>query len=291
MPGSFHDVVESKVAPMLVTGSYVGWLIDIAGKYLQASRLDEWHMEPYLTPEEGLQAVYAYARVYNEPITNETAGQINHLCMSDPFFISRVFLSNYPGRDLASEKGVVDVMEYEINNRHSRMSKTWSEYIQLTLQKVNDRYAKQMLLHLSKHADRYWTNKELKSELGIDLSLDEIQKRLILMHEADVIEWGASDIQFRGLQDGTLNLILRNRFQEEIKGFAPDLKREFHEQIAELKKDKDRLQGMLNNLTGKFAEMQLAGAMPPAPLTDHARLHRAAGLHAEEMASRDQTAS
>ncbi|MCP4754555.1 MAG: hypothetical protein GY866_27040, partial [Proteobacteria bacterium] len=93
MPGSFHDVVESKVAPMLVTGSYVGWLIDIAGKYLQASRLDEWHMDPYLTPEEGLQAVYAYAKVYNRPITNETAAQINRLCMSDPFFISRLYLS------------------------------------------------------------------------------------------------------------------------------------------------------------------------------------------------------
>ncbi len=46
LAGSFHDVVESKIAPMLVTGSYVGWLIDIAGKYLQASRLDEWYMDP-----------------------------------------------------------------------------------------------------------------------------------------------------------------------------------------------------------------------------------------------------
>ncbi|MCP4755245.1 MAG: hypothetical protein GY866_30645, partial [Proteobacteria bacterium] len=260
MPGSFHDVVESKMAPMLVTGSYVGWLIDIAGKYLQASRLDEWYMDPYLTEEEGLRAVYAYAAVYKRPITNETAVQINRLCMSDPFFISRVFLSNYPDRDLASEKGVIDTVDYEINNRRSRMSKTWSEYIELTLQNVNDRYAKQMLLFLSKHSDRYWTNQELKDTLEIDLPLDEIQKKLLLMHEADVIEWGSSDIQFRGLQDGTLNLILRNRFQYEIEGFAPDLKNEFHEQVAQLKKDKNRLQGMLNNLVGKFAELQLAGA-------------------------------
>ncbi|MCP4679746.1 MAG: hypothetical protein GY854_30500, partial [Deltaproteobacteria bacterium] len=155
---------------------------------------------------------------------------------------------------------MIDVVDYEITNRRSRMSKTWSEYIELTLQNVNDRYAKQMLLYLSKHSDRYWTNKELKNKLGIDLSLDEIQKRLILMHEADVIEWGSSDIQFRGLQDGTLNLILRNRFQYEIEGFAPDLKSEFHERIVQLKKDKNRLQGMLNNLVGKFAELQLAGA-------------------------------
>ncbi len=58
------------------------------------------------------------------------------------------------------------------------------------------------------------------------------------MHEADVIEWGLSDIEFRGSRDGTLNLILRNRFQYEIEGFAPDLKSEFNEQITQLKKEK-----------------------------------------------------
>ena len=35
MAGSFHNLVESKIAPMLVTGSYVGWLLEIAGKYWQ----------------------------------------------------------------------------------------------------------------------------------------------------------------------------------------------------------------------------------------------------------------
>ncbi len=92
------------------------------------------------------------------------------------------------------------------------------------------------------------------------------------MHEADVIEWGLSDIQFRGLRDGTLNLILRNRFEHEIEGFAPDLKSEFTVQIAKLKKEKNQLRGMLNNLTGKFAELQLAGAFRARkrfPLSDY----------------------
>ncbi|MCP4687472.1 MAG: hypothetical protein GY859_05435 [Desulfobacterales bacterium] len=71
---------------------------------------------------------------------------------------------------------------------------------------------------------------------------------------ADVIEWGSSDIQFRGLQDGTLNLILRNRFEEEISGFAPAMKQELHGRIKELETEKQKLQGLLNNLSGKFAE-------------------------------------
>ena len=41
-----------------------------------------------------------------------------------------------------------------------------------------------------------------------------------------MIERSVADIDFRGLQNGTLNLILRNRFEKEIEEFEPpsDLK-------------------------------------------------------------------
>ncbi|MCP4692071.1 MAG: hypothetical protein GY859_28760 [Desulfobacterales bacterium] len=261
LPGSYHSLSESKIAPMLVTGSYVELLIEIAGKYLEAGRLSNITMTPYLTAEEGLQAVYKYAEVYKEPITNASAVLINRLCMSDPFFISCVFQNDFDGRDLTTREGVIDAVNYQITNRKSEMSATWKEYIEKILKKINDRNSKDILLHLSKNSDRYWTPKELKKELQIDLDEKEIQKRLHLMVAADVIEWGSSDIQFRGLQDGTLNLILRNRFEEEIRGFAPDLTIEFHDRIKQLEAEKKSLRGMLNNLSGKFAEYQLAAAI------------------------------
>ncbi|QTA92755.1 hypothetical protein [Desulfonema magnum] len=260
IPGSFHSLSESKIAPMLVTGSYVGWLIEIATKYLEAGRLSEIYMTPYLTEEDGLEAVYRYAEAYEEPVTNETAVLISRLCMSDPFFISCVMQSNYENRDLTTAEGAADTVNYEITDRHSEMSKTWGEYIQLTLDKVNDRHAKAILLHLSRHSDRYWTPKEIKEALGLEIGADNIRKKLNLLVEADVIEWGSSDIQFRGLQDGTLNLILRNRFEEEIATFVPDLRQEFQREIAGLRKENRRLRGTLNNLSGKVAEIQLAAA-------------------------------
>jgi len=105
-PGSFHEVSESKVAPMLATGSYVGWMVDIMGKHLEAGRLSHIDFSPYLTEAEGLQAVYKYAEVFDEPISNETAVHINELCRADPFFISCVIQSSYPGRDLTTAEGV-----------------------------------------------------------------------------------------------------------------------------------------------------------------------------------------
>ena len=272
LPGSFHSLSESKVAPMLVTGSYVSWLMEISSKYLQGGRLAAWRMNPYLTPEEGMQAVYKYAETYDEPVTNETALLINQLCMSDPFFISCVMQSNCDDRNLCTEDGVINVYHHEITDRDSLMSKTWNEYIEMTLAKINDQHAKSMLLHLSRYSDRYWTHRELKDALQIDLDLNEIKKKLLLLVEADIIEWGSSDIDFSGLQDGTLNLILRNRFEKEIKGFVPDLKQEAHQQIQNLQKEKQRLQGQLNNLSGKFAtqtnQIKQSGNFEPKEFTN-----------------------
>ncbi len=257
MPGSFHSLSESKIAPMLVTGSYVGWLLEISGKYLEAGRLSRWRMTPYLTREAGLQAAYQYAEYYDEPITNETAILLNELCMSDPFFLSCVMQSNYEDRDLTTEEGVINTVNYEISDRNSEMSETWREYLDITLQRVNDLHAKNLLLHLNKYPDRYWTHHELQNALSLDISAEAIKKRLVILAESDMIERGVSDIQFRGLQDGTLNLILRNRFEEEINHFVPDFRHEFQEQLEALKQENQRLQGLLNYLSGQFAEYQL----------------------------------
>ncbi|SLM31868.1 conserved hypothetical protein [Desulfamplus magnetovallimortis] len=204
--------------------------------------------------------MYRYANAYGEPITNDTAVQINTLCMSDPFFISCVIQSNYEDKEFLTEEGVINTVNYEITNRYSEMSRTWGEYIQLTLQKINDRHAKNLLLFLSRHSHRYWTPKELKETMGLELEINEIQEKLLTLVEADMLEWGNADIDFRGLQDGTLNLILRNRFEKEIHNFEPDLKKEFHEQIKALKQEKQKILGMLSHLTGQVAEMQLANA-------------------------------
>ncbi|MEZ4736319.1 MAG: hypothetical protein R3E79_55240 [Caldilineaceae bacterium] len=258
MAGSFHSLSESKYAPMLVTGSYVGWLLKIMGKYLEAGRLTPVKFSPYLTPEAGLEAVYRYAKIHNTPVTNVAATQINQLCMADPFFISCVLQSQFAGSDLTTITGVIETVNYELTNRDSEMWQTWGEYIDSTLQRVNDQNAKSLVLFLNQHNERYYTPRELKQELQLDLAVNDIHRKLLTLVDADLLKQGTADIDFGGLQDGTLNLILRNRFEKEIHEFAPDFKQEFHEQIAKLRQEKRRLQGMLNHLAGKLAENLLA---------------------------------
>jgi len=263
MPGSFHEVAESKIAPMLATGSYVGWMVDIMGKYLEAGRLSHIDFSPYLTEPEGLQAVYKYAEAYGEPISNETAVQINELCLADPFFISCVIQSSYSGRDLTNADGVIEVVNYEVAQRGSELSGTWREYIDKTVERINEQEGKRLLLHLSKHNDRYWTPRQLKGELQLQEDEKTIQRKLIAMVKGDLIEWGVADIDFRGLQDGTLNLILRHRFEKEIAEHQtpPDLRTDFREQIAALQRQNQSLRGKLSQVIGVMAEYQLANTL------------------------------
>jgi hypothetical protein len=263
MPGSFHEVSESKIAPMLATGSYVGWMVDIMGKYLEAGRLSHIEFSPYLTESEGLQAVYKYAENCNEALSNETAAQINELCMADPFFISCVIQSSFSGKDLTDSEGIIETVNYEIAGRRSELSGTWREYIDKTVDRINDRNGKKILLHLSKYNDRFWTPRELREELKLEQDEKEIHRKLISMVRGDLIEWGVADIDFRGLQDGTLNLILRHRFEKEIAEHQapPDLRIDFRKKIAGLKKENNILRGKLNQITGVVAEYQFATAL------------------------------
>ena len=257
MAGSFHEVVESKIAPMLVSGSYVGWLVEIIGQYLQAGRLKRIFMSPYLEEDDGLQAVYKYANADNYPITHENAELINRLCMSDPFFISCVIQSQYPDKDFCDHEKVIQTVNYEVTNKKAELSMTWAEYIEQTVKRINDSHAKHILLHLSQNNNQEFTPRELKEKLKIPLSENQIQERMQELVKADLIEEGSSDIDYHGLKDGTLNLVLRNRFQKEILSFAPNFVEEFRQQIESLKKDKKSLKGKLSNIVGKTAELQL----------------------------------
>lgn len=260
IPGTFHALVESKYAPMLVSGSYVSWMLQLMKEYLEAGRLEQFYISPYLKPDEGLQAVYRYAEHYNKPLTNETAEQINILCKSDPFFIYYT-IKNCPENALQTQSGVIDAVYSELTGKHSRMAKVWAEYINKTVDKINDLYAKKILLHLCKFNGKTWTPESLKNELGIELSKKEIHIRLEQLLEADLIEDGGSDIEYQGLTDGTLYLVLRHRFEKEIEQHKPDFKTDFQKQIDQIEKEKKSLRGRLNQLVGKFAEYQLATDM------------------------------
>jgi len=264
MPGSYHHLSESKIAPMLITGSYANWLSSLIHIYLDG-RLAPHYFKPYLAPDEGLEAVKACSRFYNQKTNRQSQQQINELCQSDPFFISCVIQSDYENKDLLTEKGVIETVNYEITHRYSGMSITWQEYIDQTLDNINSIHAKRILLYMSQNPNRVWIPRDLVQALHLDMSEREVLERLKSLEKADLIERGNANIEYKGLNDGTLHLVLRSRFGREIEDFDPDIRNDFRKtldemnaEIEKLKSDKDSISKEFNTLKGQYAEDRLA---------------------------------
>ncbi|MDJ0837645.1 MAG: hypothetical protein QNK37_14110 [Acidobacteriota bacterium] len=257
IPGSYHELSESKIAPMLATGSAVGWLIEAVDTYLEAGRLSKRWMSPYLSDEEGLEAVYRYAAVYDEPITNETAVFLNMLCFADPYFIACAMRSSCPGRDLTTLDGVARVVDFETGNERAELSQEWESWLDRSLTRINERHAKKILLYMTRLADEQFTPKILKERLALTISEEEIHQKLEMLRKAELIHAARTEYRYYALKDGTFYLLLKQRFKDQLAELDPDAELGIQEELARVKREKHSLQGKLNDLAGRFAEIQL----------------------------------
>ncbi len=254
LPGAYHGLVESKTAPMLVAGSYIGWMSRMMFDMFKGGRLKYTELLSKLTFNEGIEAVHKYADYYNVSISEEIALAINVLAQSDPFYIAAIFRSDYQAKDLQTVDGVIRTLTYEAADRRGELSRTWSEYIDTTIKEVNDKYAKQILLFLSRERHKECTREEIGNHLNGALSDRELEHRLRTLVYGDLITKGSNDFRYSGIPDDILDLIFRERYEEEIYRTHPDITAELAARIKALEDHNKSLQGALNELKGRMLE-------------------------------------
>lgn len=254
LPGVFHGLVEMKTAPMLVSGSYVGWMTQMIHDQFKGGRLKQTEISPKLTFDEGMEAVYRYGEYYGADLTDESAYAINVLTQSDPFYISCLFRSDWPERDFTTIEGVTALLAYEIKNRKGELFGTWSEYIYATIKEVNDVYARKILLFLSRERHKECTRTEISNYIGGKLTNGQLEARLKALEYGDLITRGTSNFRYSGIPDDILDLIFRELYQEEIDQVKPNIDSELALKVKELEKDKKSLQGALRELKGRMLE-------------------------------------
>ncbi len=256
VPGAFHGLVELKYAPMLVSGSYVGWMHKMMQEIFVGGRLKSTPVSPKLKPAEGMEAVYRYAEHYEIPMTERLALTINHLTQSDPFYIATLFRSDWEQSDFSCEEGIIQTFTHEMLDREGELFKTWAEYIDQTVKKVNDVYGKKMLLYLSREREQESTREEIRQYLGWPEAKDrEVEEKLEIFEYGGLIKRGHTDFHYQGIPDDVLDLIFRTRYEYEIERVEPDVAGELTAKIRQLEQEKHSLQGALNELKGRMLEL------------------------------------
>lgn len=256
LPGIYHGMVEFRSCPMLVSGSYIGWMLQMMENMFVGGRLRIMEIPSSLTFEDSVTATFKYASHHHIELTEANAIAISLLAQCNPYYISSILESEWPNRDFSSFSGIVNTFANEIIDKKSDLHRTWLEYINNTLSKVNDKYARKILLMLSKERDKEYARDEIMKEIGWPEDKEpDLEKKLSKLIYGDLISEGSSAYHYKGIDDDVLHLIFYHKYQYEIHHQKADVHGELHKRIENLEKDKRSLTSTINELKGRMLEL------------------------------------
>lgn len=254
LAGSYLHTCEYRNAPLLVTGSWVGWLMDDLNKLLPG-RFIKYPMGN-LQADEAAEMTFRYSLLHNIPVTEETAWLIAGLTEGSPFYINALFCSPFQDKDLSTPEGVRKTLEYESLNLDGSVNATWMDYIESAFPRINDIHAKEIVLYLSKHRDRKIGHREIREKLGLEMSDPELEKKLRALFRSDIIEEDSGC--YKGVSDNIFDKVFRRSYSDDIHRFVTkEAPAENKALIERLRKDYKRLEGEYGRHKGAFAEFAI----------------------------------
>jgi len=246
LAGSYLHTAEYKNAPLLVSGSWVGWLMDDLNKMLPGRfTIFDFGNIPI---DEAIEMIYKYSDIEKIPVTKETAYIIADLTEGNPFYISSIFQSGFPDKDFSTRDGFLKVLNYETFDKNGIIRGTWMEYIQSAINRINDIEGKKIVLYICQNKHKEVTRNDIKKDLNLSLTNSELEDRMKALVKSDIINQGTTDFDYRAVQDNIFDKVFRGKYQKEIDGFDPKaIKNEY--KCLYLK-----IQGEYNKYKGEFSE-------------------------------------
>ncbi len=250
----YMSTAEYRNAPLLISGSWVGWLRNLLHTMLP-SRFRQYELED-MPEDETVEMIYKYAQLYEVPAAEEVVYAMAQLCEGNPFYVSSLFASTFAGKDFTSQEGLLQTLAYETLDEYGGIRLVWLEYISKIFDNVNQRHAKNIVLYLSQHRDRQVSRQELIERLGFaDMPEVEVEKKLCALVKSDVIEQGSSLFLYQGVQDNIFDKVFRGIYADDIQAFdAAAIGNEYKALYEKAQKDYRALLGRFNQSKGLLAE-------------------------------------
>ncbi|MCP4155517.1 MAG: hypothetical protein GY757_47780, partial [bacterium] len=176
LAGGYLSAAESKIAPLLVSGSWVGWLMNQLIMMLPARF--KFKFLQNLPEDEAVEMVFKYSRFFEVPVSEETAFLIARFTEGSPFYIASILRSAYEKKDLSTIDGLLKTLEFETLRDEGEIKSTWMEYAKRAFKRVNDKHAKNIVLYLCKNREREVTRKELLEKLQLDMTDTQLEEKL-----------------------------------------------------------------------------------------------------------------
>lgn len=267
---AYMSTAESKVAPLLVTGSLMGVLSEQLMRYTP-QRFYEIDV-PKMKEEEAIAMTLNYGEIYHQPLTPEVAKYLVYITNRVPGRIQSLLQPALGKPKIKINTDVDQALSYEVS--HGVIRKDWYEYLALAMHNYNSLHMKRIVYFLCKNEGTFYYPEDIKKEMNLDINDEQLLEELYLLHKYDIIEMNGGC--YGGVFDRTLKKVLMANFGNILNLPIKEFKFYFNvdnhldyvmEKIKELELSleeswawKDKLQvlrGAHNNLKGHPYEQEV----------------------------------
>jgi len=266
----YMSTAESKVAPLLVTGSLMGVLSEQLMKYTP-HRFEEYILTK-MKEEEATALALKYGELYEQQVDLETARYIAYITNGVPGRITDLLYHKLNKPRIYDQDSVDKAMKYEATT--GSIKRDWFEYLDMAISRYNDVNLKRVLFFLCKNEGVFYYASEIIKELQLDIDEFKLKSELDVLNKYDLIEKEGD--HYGGVFDRTLKKVLMvaysqvfslpkdefntyfkaNNMLDYLKDKIDNLKIE-NIKLYDVKDKLDILKKHHNNLKGNYYEMQV----------------------------------
>ncbi|KPA10062.1 ATPase domain protein, prokaryote domain protein [Candidatus Magnetomorum sp. HK-1] len=253
--GTYFHTAEYKTGPLLISSSWMGWLMRDLSKMLP-SRFRHDFVLDNMPENETIETIFKYSDLLEQPITNEIAQLMLELTQGNPCYISSLFFTTYIHKDFTTEDGFLKTVEFEV--LRGGIKARWMEYLSYAFTEINgydSDLSKKIVLYLCKNKDREVSRAEIKKDLQLDISDNDLEKRMHALVLSDIVNQGRSQFYYRGISDHLFDRVFKGHYSDEIELFDPkEITNEYKVLFKHWKEKFHVICGKYGSLKGRFAE-------------------------------------
>ncbi|MBV7329745.1 hypothetical protein KFU94_16160 [Chloroflexi bacterium TSY] len=244
---SFQWAADTRLAPLLVSGSSISLLVGQALGGMLSGRFKSWHLKP-LTQGFAYELVRRLGERMGIVVTEELAEAIWRLTDGYPFSINSLMTSVSPARRrLPSLDALQEVANFELTDTNGDLYQHYSEEFNKYSHQLNEGdTTRKVMLWTTKYPDQTLDPKVAATELGLDERT--VREALEKLRWADIVRKSGL-ITYVGPSDPMLRRFIEYQHYTEIEKLGPD--KVFRDWEKEYKKKL----GALSRALGEVGEM------------------------------------
>lgn len=250
---SFQWASETHWAPLLLSGSAISILVDVAFGGMLAGRIRAKHLRP-LSKEYAHDLIFRIGKHYHIPITEAFAEAIYQLTGGYPYSITVLLTSDAPAvSNFPSLAALEEVVQHELGDVDGALYQYYEWEFRKYRELLNSgQTTLKVLLQATAYPDERIDVEAIAEKLG--LAEKEVQAALEKLVQIDLVGRQIGEV-YKGPRDPMLRRYIAYYYHQQIDKLSPeDASKDWHLEYK-------RLQGKMNNFWGEVAEVYVEAVM------------------------------